>query len=262
VIAVFANHLDALDQHDDPAVIRWASPVPYFGHAASAAVATVGINPSDLEFADESGNELDSHRRRLPTLRSLGLRRWADANSVHLRALITGCDGYFQGRPYDRWFRVLDQVLAPAGFTYYGLAPTACHIDLVAFATRVKWGALDARTRERLLDSSRESFALLLRSIGASLLVLNGRSVVDAFERAALTTLEGMPMPDWDLPRPGGRVRGVGYVGSVSEIAGVPLERTVTVAGFNHNLQSSFGVTASAMDAIGEWVATLAQDVS
>jgi hypothetical protein len=262
VISVFANHLDTLDQHNDPAVIQWASPVPYFGHAATATVATVGINPSDQEFADPGGIELEAQRRRLPTLRSLGLTQWGDANSVHLRALISGCDGYFQGRPYDRWFRVLDRVLAPTGVTYYGAAATACHVDLVAFATHVKWGALAAPARERLLDSSRESFALLARASAATLLVLNGRSVVDAFERASLTTLEEMPMPAWDLPRPGGRVRGLAYLGTVSEIAGVPLDRTVTVAGFNHNLQSSFGVTTGAMSAIGEWLASLTQGVA
>lgn len=256
MIAVFANHLDVLDRQDDPEVIEWASPVPYFGHAATATVATVGINPSDQEFADTSGMELEAHCRRLPTLRSLGLTQWGDANSLHLGALMTACDGYFQGRPYDRWFRVLDRVLVPAGVTYYGTPATACHVDLIAFATRVKWGALAAPARERLLDSSRESFALLVRCSAATLLVLNGRSVINAFERASLTTLEEHSMPAWDLPRPGGRVRGLGYVGAVSEIAGVPLGRTVTVAGFNHNLQSSFGVTADAMSAVGEWLAT------
>ena len=85
MIAVFASHLDVLDQQDEPAVIQWASPVPYFGKAATAAVATVGINPSDQEFADPYGIELEADRRRLPTLRSLGLTRWGDANSVHLR---------------------------------------------------------------------------------------------------------------------------------------------------------------------------------
>ena len=261
MISVFANHLDALDQQNEPAVIPWASPVPYFGQASTAAVATVGINPSDLEFADPCGIELDALRRRLPTLRSLGLTHWGDANSVHLRALISACDGYFLGRPYDRWFRVLDRVLAPAGFTYYGPSATACHVDLVAYATHVKWGALAVQARERLLDSSRESFALLARSSAATLLVLNGRSVVNAFERASLVTLEEIPMPAWDLPRPGGRVRGLAYLGAVSEIAGVPLGRTVTVAGFNHNLQSSFGVSTGAMSAIGDWLASLMQDI-
>lgn len=259
MISVFADRLDALDQHQERAVIPWSSPVPYFGQAATATIATVGINPSDQEFADSCGVELEPHLRRLPTLGSLGLDQWGDANSVHLRALVAACDGYFRGRPYDRWFRVLERVLAPIGATYYGVNPTACHVDLVAYATRTKWGALAVPARERLLDSSRESFALLARSTSASVLVLNGRAVVDAFERASLTKLEEIEMPAWDLPRPGGRVRGLGYLGQVSEIAGVPLGRTVTVAGFNHNLQSSFGVTAAAMAAIGEWLATLTE---
>jgi hypothetical protein len=92
------------------------------------------------------------------------------------------------------------------------------------------------------------------------LLVLNGRAVVDAFERASGIELEEIKMPAWDLTRPSGRVRGLAYRGEVSEIAGVPLGRTISVAGFNHNLQSSFGVTTAAMTAIGQWLATLIEE--
>ena len=257
MLSVFADHLDTLDRYADAAVIPWASPVPYFGGAPTATVATVGINPSNLEFADEEGAELDGHRRRLPTLRSLELARWEEANSVHLRELVAGCDGYFRGRPYDRWFGVLERVLRPAGFTYYGEIPTACHLDLVAFATLEKWSALPARGRARLLDSSREAFGLLVRSTPATLLLLNGRSVVDAFGRLANSVLEPMHAPAWDLLRPNGSVPGTAYLGTITELGGVPLDREVTVAGWNHNLQSSFGVTSVAVAAIGEWVASI-----
>ena len=69
----------------------------------------------------------------LPTLRSLGINSWADADSRHVEQVVAGCNRYFMIRPYNRWFGVLERVLSPMGYTYYGEEPSACHIDLVAF---------------------------------------------------------------------------------------------------------------------------------
>ena len=257
LLPVFADHLDRLDRRRPASVIPWAAPVPYFGAALSSVVATVGINPSSLEFTDAMGRELDGQERRLPTLRSLGLQRWADADSRHLRRVVSDCSTYFSGRPYDRWFSVLERVLKRSGFTYYGREPSASHIDLVAFATRQRWSSLPVQERRRLLRSTSAPFALLVRSISARVLVLNGRSVIEAFETSAQTELEPVRMTTWDLPRTGGSVPGFAYVGRINEFAGVPLDRDVTVAGFNHNLQSSFGVTSAVIQEIGVWLASL-----
>lgn len=58
---------------DHPDVLGWACPVPFFGHLESARLATVGINPSNLEFTTADRTELTGPPRRLPTLSSLGL---------------------------------------------------------------------------------------------------------------------------------------------------------------------------------------------
>src|SRR4051812_46832848 len=47
-------------------------PVLFFGDLFSARVATVGLNPSDQEFLDRSGEELEGTSRRFESLRSLG----------------------------------------------------------------------------------------------------------------------------------------------------------------------------------------------
>ena len=261
MIPVFADHIDRLDRRPPPGVIQWACPVPYFGDARLATVATVGINPSNREFTDVGGGELAGEERRLPTLRSLGLSRWADADSRHLRTVIAACDSYFRKRPYDRWFGVLERILEPSGHTFYGLSPSACHVDLVPFATHHKWGGLPSGDRIRLLDVNDEPFSLLVRSTSIRLLILNGRSVVDAFQDTFDVRLDPVKMPRWDLRRVSGHVKGFGYVGTVSTLAGVPLDRQLLIAGFNHNLQSSFGVTGEAIDAIGEWLAELKPNI-
>ena len=67
---------------DSSTIIPWSIPVPSFGDVSAARVATVGINPSNKEFVDEFDRELDGTKRRFPTLTSLGLREWSDADFV------------------------------------------------------------------------------------------------------------------------------------------------------------------------------------
>lgn len=256
IVPLFANHVGSLAQQVPAPVIPWACPVPYFGRAMGCTVASVGINPSNLEFTDVEGRELTGEARRLPTLESLGLRRWADTDSQHLRHMIARCDDYFSVRPYDRWFGVLERILRRASLSYYGNDASAAHIDLVPFATRHKWGSLAPSQRRRLLNDASEDFGLLVRSTSARILILNGKSVVDAFETCTEMRMASSQVPAWELPRSTRPVAGVAFEGVVEEIAGVPLGRRVKVLGFNHNLQSSFGVTSQVREAIGGWLAS------
>src|SRR5579864_8279521 len=90
-----------IDRMDDPritrsGVIRWGAPVPSFGDLATSTVATLGLNPSNREFVDEAGNELDGWDRRFHTLHSLGLCCWEDASAAHLRMILASCRNYFR----------------------------------------------------------------------------------------------------------------------------------------------------------------------
>lgn len=242
---------------DEQPVIPWTCPVPYFGRLKHSTVATLGINPSNREFVDVAGEELDGDSRRFPTLGSLGLRAWADASSLDITAIVTACDCYFSRNPYSRWFDTLDYVLLPAGASFYSLESPAVHLDLVPYATHVKWGTLRLDQQRALLQCGQDLLASLLRDSQVELLVLNGASVVREFEVVAGVSLTRDHNASWDLPRQGSqRVLGVAHTGSIDHIGEVDLGRSITVAGFNHNLQSSFGVTKRAMDAIARWVAT------
>lgn len=234
----------------------WSCPVPYFGRLRDATLATLGINPSNREFVDLAGRELDGDNRRFPTLGSLGLRTWADASSLDVTTIVSACDQYFTGNPYSRWFDTLDALARPVGASYYSVENPAAHLDLVPYATHVKWGALRQDQQHALLQCGRDLVASLLRDSAVELVVLNGASVVRRFEEISGLDLRREHNPAWDLVRRSNRVRGVAYTGSVDQIGGVDLGRSIAVAGFNHNLQSSFGVTKRALDAIARWVAT------
>ena len=249
-----------LDRGEDPQigeanVIPWASPVMAFGDAAKARVATLGLNPSRREFLDESDRTLDGTSRRLHTLESLGLRSWGDADAGHIRSILVACRSYFHANPYRQWFDRLDRIVRGVGLSFYDEAPTVCHVDLVPYATHAKWGELSVRQRGILRDSTADIFGEVLRDSPIEVLILNGRGVVDEFESTADIELEPFEIPAWNLRRESGPpVPGVGFVGSVRSVSGIDLGRDLRVFGFNHNLQSSFGVTNEVVNLIGLWL--------
>jgi hypothetical protein len=240
---------------DHPDVLGWACPVPFFGHLESARLATVGINPSNLEFTAADGTELIGPARRLPTLNSLTLSAWPDTDQRVRQEITAACCGYFERNPYRRWFGVLQQLIEPAGLSYYAPGSDACHLDIVPWATSRKWGLLRPASKTMLLHQAEQAVARVISYSPLVMLVLNGREVVRQFEFLAGQQLEPIRIPTWDLARRNGQaVAGVAYRATVSEIADIPLGREILVAGYNHNLQSSFGVSATVRTAISEWI--------
>jgi hypothetical protein len=248
------------------AIIPWSCPVPAFGDADQSSLATLGINPSNLEFVDTHGRELDDSCRRFHTLNSLGLRHWDEANVRHSRLIWEACRSYFDTNPYDGWFRQLDDLIRDANASYYvsesAARYRACHLDLIPFATANKWTQLARRQRWELLCSAGNTLGLLLREARIKVVVLNGALVVDHFQQLAGVRLSARSMPDWNLPRKSqSPVRGFAYTGKVSEFAGVKLKHRILALGFNHNIQSSFGVTLGVRKAIRGWIARNARNV-
>ena len=253
-MTTFIRQLDS-GHLSDCHVLEWGCPVPFFGDVSTARVATVGINPSNREFVDSSGFELQGDAQRLPTLSSLDADSWSQVDAVGVRTIVGACRDYFLGNPYDRWFGVLERVLGRIPSSFYGQDSSACHFDLVPFATAKKWGELQSLDRDVLLEASAASFGGLLADSPVSLLLLNGRSVVNEFQSMADVSLEETLMPSWDLPRSNSaNVPGIAYSGWVSTIGGTDLRGPVRVLGYNHNLQSSFGVTSRVVHEIAGWL--------
>jgi hypothetical protein len=247
----FLNDDAVIDQH----VIGWSCPVPYFGHLESAQLATVGINPSNREFVTADGVELEAENRRLPTLTSLGLRRWSEADGDAMDSILSACSTYFERNPYDGWFGALQRLVDGTGRSYYSPRSDACHLDIVPWATATKWGLLVPSIRRRLVDRAAGALAALIKQSPLMMLVLNGQEVVRQFETLIGERLSATCMPDWDLPRRNGRpVPGIAYSTRLNRIATTPLERTLLVVGWNHNVQSSFGVTNRVRDSMRDWL--------
>jgi hypothetical protein len=89
-------------------------------------------------------------------------------------------------------------------------------------------------------------------------LLLNGASVADYFEKLTGLRLKKREMRDWSLGRRGDAqgVLGIAYKGLLRSLCGVSLPREILVLGYNHNIQSSYGVTTQVVGAIRSWVST------
>ena len=234
--------------------IPWASPVVSFGNPATSTVATLGLNPSNLEFMDAAGRRLVAPHHRFESLMSLGARSWGSLARGDVQRILQACEDYFFRNPYDQWFKRLDKVLVETGASYYTrLGDGACHLDLVPFATEAKWSALSPDQRARLIEIGVPSLARTLSASDVRVLVLNGSTVVREFARlVAPQCLRSHIEPSWTLQD--GRVQGVAHVGRVSEVGGIALRRELLVLGFNHNIQSSFGVTTQVVSNIAAWI--------
>lgn len=243
-------------------VIPWGSPVPAFGDVSKSRVATLGLNPSNREFVDIEGKELDGVLRRFHTLNSLGLNRWSEARAQHLRLIADSCRDYFHRNPYDLWFKKLDSLISGTQTSYYDSVSAACHLDLIPYATSCKWTGLTRQQRSALLAVAGDTLALLLHDSPVEVLILNGNSVVDLFQEIADIRLEKQMMLEWSLPRRSEQgVPGFAYKGAMERLSGVVLRRRIAVLGFNHNIQSSFGVTTQVSNAIRHWIAHTVKEI-
>ena len=246
-----------------PDVIPWACPVPVFGDLESARVATLGINPSNQEFTDKAGKELNGEsRRRFPTLNSWKIGSWSKAEKSHRDEILDSCRNYFRRNPYRKWFDPLDAVLRLAGASYYGKRPTiACHLDLVPYATGCKWSCLGKRQQQSLMDISPETIGVLLRDSPVRTLILNGTAVVKGFRKITGLRLDSEEMSGW-LLRPESKkpVPGSAFKGVVNTLSGIELGREIVVLGFNHNIYGSHGIPNEVRGKIGKWVAQNAGD--
>ena len=153
--AVISTLLDyLLELTCDTAAIDWTPPVPAFGDPFRAQVATLGLNPSDREFVDVHGRELDGVQRRFPTLRSFGLQAWHEATDAHLDEIAEACRFYFERNPYDAWFNRLDFLIQDTSTSFYTPLSPATHLDLVPYATGMKWATLPKRDRALLSEGA------------------------------------------------------------------------------------------------------------
>src|SRR5258708_7804842 len=75
-------------------VVRGSTPVVAFGDCRSARAATLGLNPSRVEFLDKKGVLLKGQERRLATHESLGRSNLSRAPRAAVIQVLEECNRY------------------------------------------------------------------------------------------------------------------------------------------------------------------------
>jgi hypothetical protein len=225
-------------------VVPGSTPVLAFGDVQSARVATIGLNPSRIEFTDEEGNFLEGDRRRLATYRSLGTPDLATAPSKVIEQVLSDCNRYFDRRPYRRWFDHLEPILQACGASYYDA--TACHLDLVQWATDPTWAKLPLAVRGKLITEDASFLNSQLENEGIRLLLINGSGVWLQL-RAAMGGKLDLEHDE--------TIEGLSY--QATRLDSGRLLGRICVIAWSTNLQSSFGVTSKLKEEIARRVAVL-----
>jgi hypothetical protein len=229
----------------DSHVVTGSTPVVSFGDAHTATTATLGLNPSRIEFLDSSGRELTGSSRRLATHRSLGTSDIANAPLDVIAQVLDDCRAYFDRNPYCRWFNQLEPILNACGVSYY--KGSACHLDLVQWATDPTWGKLGPPAlRARLLEEDGPFLVEQLSNENIRLLLVNGMGVVRHLQQAVPAALDEVDP-----------IVGYGYQ-DTRLFTGTLLGR-VRIVAWSTNIQSSFGVTSELRAEIAAHVAELAR---
>ena len=220
-------------------VVAGATPVVAFGDPTRAEIATLGINPSKSEFIN-GAHLLPDSKRRLATLESLGANDLASLSDEQIGEVIDDCARYFDSNrnPYGRWFNPLDKLLRDgADVSFYD--GTACHLDLVQWATDPVWGELPDETKQLLLDDGVPHLREQLRHENIRLVLLNGRAVLNQVQAVGLATLSEQGI----LPL--GQTTCTLYVGE---------GEGVRFLGWSTNLQSSRGVSKDFTASLAKWI--------
>ena len=223
-------------------IVPFSTPVISFGQPHGVKVATLGINPSSGEFLDSKMALLTDEKKRLIDRADLGRPNAVRLTRDEAIKVVDGCYQYFsdQGNPY-KWFKFLESfAVKPAGASYWD--GSACHLDLVQWATNPVWsGISNVSVREDLLNKDMEFLRYQLTQYKFPWLLLNGREVIAQFEKLKIGQLKKY---EWDTVRDGD---------SPCEFVTGRYEET-KVLGWSRNIPH-YGTSNLKREAIANWVA-------
>ena len=207
-------------------VVNQSTPVLSFGDFQNAEVITLGINPSNREFEDKKGELLKNQLRRLQTLSSLKSSDCSSLSKEQSVKVFEGCVNYFNRRPYN-WFDKFGPILEAIGYSFYS-SPFAAHVDLVQWATQKKWKDISKGEQNMLIQEGRSFLKYQLKSENVHTILLNGITVINAFQDWSDVKLEYSSL---NIPKGGKLVTGF-------------YDDRIRIIGWSINIQSSWGVTS------------------
>jgi hypothetical protein len=153
-------------------------PIPSFGNPAITRikVATVGLNPALNE-------------PRLATLADYRKKSREELTDLDVKDCVKRRENYFTD-DWHKFFVILDSLLGRVNHLW-SYARNVVHIDLVACATRNKFGETPGESREALIENCRPHLLKTLTQLPQdAILLLDGRTVCDRMFRLGQVNFE------------------------------------------------------------------------
>lgn len=225
----------------DCCVLEDAAPLIGFGDWHKARIATIGINPGLKPFLHGKGQMMDTPK--YPTLPSLGIESLSDASDDTVAKIYKASCHWFLNHGVSRWFKTLEQVTEAFDASYAD--GSACHLDIVQWATKPSWSRIDRNQKKRLLEVDIWFFQEQLRDARLKVALLNGRTVCNAFRdylRVDLEEVESFTQFSYHSCTM--------YVGRFHQLG---------IFGWSTNLQSSPGVKRELAELLGKKAVSLFQ---
>lgn len=124
-------------------IVPRSVPIPFFGNIETARVATISLNPSNLEF-EKDGCILDPRNKRFTDREVLMVGDNDTLNDEQAARVYDSHIGYFDAdrNPYRGWFDDLENYISDIfNASYYN--GTMVNLDIYPWATSMKWNGLD-----------------------------------------------------------------------------------------------------------------------
>ena len=227
-------------------IVNNSTPVVVFGNIEKSKVATLGINPSKNEFLDNLNALLSGDQKRFETLNSLEASDLSNLTDIQVEKVYDACIGYFKKNPYRKWFDQLENnILVKFNVSYY--RDTACHLDVVQWATDPIWRNLDQNVKDTLVRNDIGFLETQLCEYRIEILLINGNTAIDIFRKYFKPTL---------IKQTTLNVNDDNKVETckVYQFELKLCDKIIKAYAWSKNLQSSIGLTNKMKNEISNWV--------
>ena len=126
-------------------IVEGSIPIVFFGNVEKAEIATLSLNPSNIEF-EHNGIRRCVDRRQLGVSDNQTLTS-EQSESVYQSLLL-----FFKVNPYKMWFNPMNKLFQSKSYEYYN--DKIVHLDISPWATSNKWDSLTNLERESIIDIS------------------------------------------------------------------------------------------------------------
>lgn len=237
--------LDTVEDSASDLIIKDYVPILYFGDIMNSRIATVGLNPSDKEYYDSVGQSYD----RFVSKENLQIDSWSNISNEKIDLIKNSFDYYFNHRPYKNWFNRLEDLLVDGEFSYYFPYNNIVHLDIIPVATKEKWGSLSLSEQDLLINQFGNYLEYLITESYIEVCILNGQGVVDNFQKVFGQLIDKEYVEQWNIKTKNKVVKGKSYKTVLKA-----KDKKILILGFNHNIQSSFGVSKEIVVSIRGWL--------